>query len=115
MSEFGQKVGGKLAGHGASSSHWQQPRVDGQDWQRRNAVAYRKLDRGTTPPPGSMPRRSIILQMLVVQFAGVVDANMMVLHRRPGSVTLPRNGVGSLDLGQGNFMLRIRATIVRWT
>jgi hypothetical protein len=106
MSEFGQKRGGKLACDGASSSHPQQTRVDGQDWQRRNAVAYRKLNRGTTPSPGSMPRRSIILQMLVVQLAGVVDPNMMFLHRRPGSVTLPRDPIGALDLGQGDFILR---------
>jgi hypothetical protein len=63
MSLLPQKAGAKLTEAGALSSHSRQIRVEGQDSQRREAVAYSKLNRGTTPPLGSMPRRSIILKM----------------------------------------------------
>jgi hypothetical protein len=60
MSALAQKLGGKFIIDGAQSS---QSRQDVLDWQlshRFRAATYRTLNRGTAPPPGSIPRRAII-------------------------------------------------------
>src|SRR6516162_11948165 len=101
ISEFGQKLGGKLAGIGARPSHSRQTFTDGQDWQRRSAVMYDKLKRGNTPPPGSMPRRSITLEACVVRSSRAVDADMIVSpYIRPHVTILEVEWLRFLDLGQ---------------
>jgi hypothetical protein len=61
MSELGQKVGATFAPHDARSNQALQSFVDEQDRQRRETIEYSKPNRGTTAPPGSIPRTSIIL------------------------------------------------------
>jgi hypothetical protein len=62
ISLFRQKGGAKLMDSGAQSSQVPQARFEGQDSQRCDAVAYSRLNRGTTPPLGSMPNLPIILK-----------------------------------------------------
>ena len=60
MSLSGQKLGAKLTNAGMPSSQSRQSCLCGQDSQRWNAVAYRKLNCGNIPPLGSIPSRAII-------------------------------------------------------
>jgi hypothetical protein len=62
ISLFRQKGGAKLTDSGARSSQPPQARFEGQASQRCDTVVYSKPNRDTTPPPGSMPNRSIILK-----------------------------------------------------
>jgi hypothetical protein len=60
MSAFAQKSGAKFTIAGAQSSQSWQAFFDRQSSHRWSAVAYRKLNRGKAPAPGSIPRRAII-------------------------------------------------------
>jgi hypothetical protein len=55
-----QKKGAKSIVVGAQSSQFWQHSFDWQALHRRNAVAYRKLNRGRIAALGSIPSRSII-------------------------------------------------------
>jgi hypothetical protein len=91
ISEFGQKLGGKLAVICARPSHSRQAFVDGHDWQRRSAVVYNKPKRGNTPPLGSMPRHCITLEAWVVRCSSVVEVGMIVFS----SLSILRKNIGS--------------------
>jgi hypothetical protein len=79
MSPIRQNGGAKLTEPGVESSQSWQARVEGQVLQRCNAVAYSKLNRGTTPPLGSMPTRSIILETQIDRWSVAVDTDIMTL------------------------------------
>src|SRR6516162_10507835 len=91
ISEFGQKLGGKLAVICARPSHSRQAFVDGHDWQQRSAVVYNKPKRGNTPPLGSMPRHCITLEAWVVRCSSVVEVGMIVFS----SLSILRKNIGS--------------------
>jgi hypothetical protein len=83
MSSIGQNGGAELTEAGAQSSQSRQARVEGQDSQRRNAVMYSKLNRATTPPLGSIPRRSIISETHI-NCCSVVADTIAISLRSPG-------------------------------
>src|SRR5215471_12040957 len=66
-SPSGQNGGAELTIAGVRSSQSRQALLQGQDSHRRTAVAYNKLNRGTVPPLGSMPRRSIIAETQITR------------------------------------------------
>ena len=72
---------------------------------------YDKLKRGNTPPPGSMPRRSITLEACVVRCSSAVDADMIVSpYIRPHVTILEVEWLRFLDLGQQDLLFVSAAT-----
>src|SRR5215467_8009800 len=83
MSRIGQNGGAKLTALGAESSHSRQARVERQDSQRCSAVAYSKLNCGTTPPLGSTVRRSITSDAQINRCSIGVDAGTITAYPSP--------------------------------
>jgi hypothetical protein len=75
--------------------------LDGQVSRRRRAAAELGLKRGTTPPPGSIPRRCIISQIEIDRDSHAAGAAILIApHSFSPSQQDRQRAAFLLDLGQ---------------